>query len=164
MTKFPQKFAQRFLGAAIRVVTLALFLLVFTAGAALAQTKAYVSNANGDSVSVIDTATNTVIATVPVGGGPEAPVEVAAPLGRADDGVQPDHLTPQPPLATPARGADDLIQRHEPVAVAAPNAQPVPQRGQELPPPGPKKVILDVHLKESGSPHLILHHRHPWPH
>src|SRR6185437_421843 len=87
--------------------------------------------------------------------GPEAPVEVAAPLGRADDGVQPNRLTPQPPLATPARGADDLIQRHEPVGVAAPNAQPVPQRGQELPTPGPKKVILDVHLKESGSPHLI---------
>jgi hypothetical protein len=31
----------------------------------------------------------------------------------------------------------------------------VPQRGQELPTPGPKKVILDVHLKESRSPHLI---------
>jgi GNAT superfamily N-acetyltransferase len=91
----------------------------------------------------------------PVGGGPEAPVEVAAPLGRADDGVQPDRLTPQPPLATPARRADNLIQRHEPVTVAAPNAQPVRQRGQELSAPGPKKVILDVHLQESGTPHLF---------
>jgi hypothetical protein len=45
----------------------------------------------------------------PVRGGPVAPVEVAVPLGRADDGVQPNRLTPQPPLATPARGADDLI-------------------------------------------------------
>src|ERR1700749_3416058 len=71
MTKFPQKFAQRFLGAAIRVVTLALFLLVFTAGAALAQTKAYVSNANDSFISVVDTATNTVVSNIPMGGFPD---------------------------------------------------------------------------------------------
>lgn len=35
-----------------------------------AQTRAYVSNANDSTVSVIDTTTNTVIATVPVGAGP----------------------------------------------------------------------------------------------
>ena len=44
MTNLTQKFAQQFLGAAIRVVTLALFLVVFGAGAALAQTRAYVTN------------------------------------------------------------------------------------------------------------------------
>ena len=56
----------------------------------------------------------------PVGGGPEAPVEVAARLCRADDGVQPDRLPAQLPLATPARRVGNLIQRYEPVAVTAP--------------------------------------------
>ena len=89
----------------------------------------------------------------PVGGGPEAPVEVAARLGRADDGVQPDRLPPQLPLATPAHRVGNLIQRHESVAVTAPAAQAVRQRGQDLVSPRPQKVVLDVHLQESGFSH-----------
>jgi YVTN family beta-propeller protein len=44
--------------------------LVFGAGAAGAQTLAYVANFNSQDVSVIDTASNTVIATIPLGAGP----------------------------------------------------------------------------------------------
>jgi YVTN family beta-propeller protein len=53
-------------------LSIALF-LVFPLGvglgtaAAQAQIRAYVTNASSDTVSVIDTATNTVVATVPVG-------------------------------------------------------------------------------------------------
>ena len=71
MTNLTQKFSKLFPGAAIRVVTLALFLAVFGAGAALAQTRAYVTNEGAGSVSVIDTATNTIVATVPVGSNPD---------------------------------------------------------------------------------------------
>lgn len=60
MTSFTQKFSKLFIGAAIRVVTLALFLAVFGASAALAQTKAYVSNAGDNTVPVKNTATNTI--------------------------------------------------------------------------------------------------------
>jgi YVTN family beta-propeller protein/parallel beta-helix repeat protein len=70
MTNLTQKLSKRFFGAAMRVVTLALFLVVFGASAVLAQTRAYVTNQNDNTVSVIDTATNTVVATVPVGSGP----------------------------------------------------------------------------------------------
>jgi YVTN family beta-propeller protein len=70
MTNLNQKSSQLVFGAAIRVVTLALFLAVFGAGAALAQTRGYVTNAGSNTVSVIDPATNTVVATVPVGSGP----------------------------------------------------------------------------------------------
>jgi hypothetical protein len=44
MTNLTQKFSKRFFGAAIRVVTLALFLVIFGASAALAQTRGYVTN------------------------------------------------------------------------------------------------------------------------
>src|SRR5215510_7569776 len=71
MTSLTQKM---FFGAAVRVVTLALFLVTFGAGAALAQVRGYVTNSNDNTVSVIDTTTNTVIATVPVG---EHPLGVA---------------------------------------------------------------------------------------
>ncbi|HKY44653.1 MAG TPA: YncE family protein, partial [Pyrinomonadaceae bacterium] len=55
-------------------------LLCFGAGATLAQTRAYVVNAHSDSVSVIDTATFSVIATIPVG---SSPSDVAVtPNGR----------------------------------------------------------------------------------
>src|SRR5215510_2823499 len=60
---------EMFFGVAIRVVTLALFLVV-VASAALAQTRGYVTNRDDNTVSVIDTATNTVIATIPVGARP----------------------------------------------------------------------------------------------
>jgi hypothetical protein len=62
MTSITQKSSKLFIGAAIRVVTLALFLVVFGASAALAQTRAYVSNSGSNNVSVINTATNIVTA------------------------------------------------------------------------------------------------------
>jgi hypothetical protein len=62
MTSITQKCSKQFLGAAIRVVTLALFLVVFGASAALAQTRGYVANNFANSVSVINTATNAVTA------------------------------------------------------------------------------------------------------
>jgi hypothetical protein len=83
-------------------------------------------------------------------GGPEAPVEVAPRAGRADDGVQLDGLQPQLPLAAPAQGAHNVIEHHKPVAPAAPAAQPVRQRGQELAPPGPQEVVLNICPGESG--------------
>src|ERR1041384_6733002 len=54
----------------IRFLTLALCLTLFGASAALAQTKAYVTNVNDGTVSVIDTKSNTVIATIPVSPAP----------------------------------------------------------------------------------------------
>jgi hypothetical protein len=62
MKNLSQKSSQRFCGVAIRVVTLTLFLVVFGAGAALAQVKAYVAHSFDTPVSVINTATNTVTA------------------------------------------------------------------------------------------------------
>ena len=70
MTNLTQKSSKQFFGAAMRVVTLTLFLVVFGAGAARAQTRGYVTNLLANSVSVIDPATNTVVATVPVGNRP----------------------------------------------------------------------------------------------
>src|SRR5262245_26774401 len=72
MTSFTQRFSKLFFGAAIRVVTLALFLVVFGASPAKAQVNAYVVNSSSASVSVVDTATNTVVATIPVGPIPRA--------------------------------------------------------------------------------------------
>ena len=57
MTNLTQKLSKRFFGASVRVVTLALFLVVFGASAALAQTRGYVANSNSNNVSVIDPAT-----------------------------------------------------------------------------------------------------------
>ena len=70
MTNLTQKSSRLFVGAGVRVVTLALFLAVFGASAAPAQTRAYVTNNGDNTVSVIDTATNTVVATVAVGASP----------------------------------------------------------------------------------------------
>lgn len=73
----------------LRMAALAVLLGLFVAGApatpaALAQTGAgrvYVANANSDTVAVMDAATHTVIATVPVG---DFPVALAVtPTGRA---------------------------------------------------------------------------------
>ena len=61
MPSLTQKCSKLFSVAAIRVVTLALFLVVFGAGAALGSF-AYVVNAGANTVPVIDTATNTVSA------------------------------------------------------------------------------------------------------
>ena len=87
------------------------------------------------------------------GGGPEVPVEVAPRASRADDGIHRDGLQPQLPLAAPAQRGDNVIQSHEPVAVAAPTAQAERQRGQELAPPCPQKVVLHVCPGESGTQH-----------
>ena len=74
MSRFTQKISTRFLSIAIRVVTLTLFLVIFGASAALAQTKGYATNFGDNSVSAIDTVTNTVIATIPVGPNRALPV------------------------------------------------------------------------------------------
>src|SRR6185295_20375691 len=70
MKNLTQKLLKQFFGAAIRVVTLTLFLMVFGASAALAQTRGYVTNSGDDTVSVIDPANNTVVATITVGDEP----------------------------------------------------------------------------------------------
>ena len=67
MTNLTHKSSKVFFGAAMRVVTLALFLVVFGASAALAQTRGLRDEFFRNSVSVIDSATNTVVATIPVG-------------------------------------------------------------------------------------------------
>ena len=51
-------------------ILLAIVLPVFAAANALAVPFAYITNQNSNNVSVIDTATNTVVATIPVGSGP----------------------------------------------------------------------------------------------
>ena len=71
MKNLTQKSSKQFFRAGVRVVTLALFLVVFGASAALAQTRGYVTNGGDNTVSVIDTATNTVVATIPVGSSPQ---------------------------------------------------------------------------------------------
>jgi len=48
-------------------ITLALFLMICGASAALAQNRAYISLIGGSAVAVIDTTTNTIVAKVPVG-------------------------------------------------------------------------------------------------
>ncbi len=77
MTKFTHKLV---LGPVIRVVMFALLLAGFGSGAALAQTRGYVTNAHDNTVSVIDTTTASVIATVPVGSSPSA--VAVTPNGR----------------------------------------------------------------------------------
>ena len=64
---FPTQLAKLSFTATLRRETLALSHIIHGAGATLAQTKAYVTNNSDNTVSVIDTGTNTVIATVPVG-------------------------------------------------------------------------------------------------
>jgi putative intracellular protease/amidase len=86
-------------------------------------------------------------------GGPEAPVEVAPRASCANDGIQRNGLQPQLPLAAPAQRGDNVIQPHEPVAVTAPAAHVVRQRGQELTPPSPQKVVLHVCPGEAGIQH-----------
>ena len=70
MTNPTPTLSKHVLGPAIRVVMFALLLAGFGASAALAQTRGYVANNNDNTVSVIDTATHSVIATVPVGASP----------------------------------------------------------------------------------------------
>jgi YVTN family beta-propeller protein len=75
----------------LRVPTLMAVLGVFAGlatTAAEAQTFAYVANRSSDTVSVIDTATNTVVDTVSVGAGPVAVAIAVVPFVDTDgDGV-----------------------------------------------------------------------------
>jgi len=65
MTQLTQKFSTQAFCTTIRLLTLALFLTLFGASTVLTQTRAYVTNVNDFTVSVIDTVTNTVVATIP---------------------------------------------------------------------------------------------------
>jgi hypothetical protein len=64
MTRFSQKSSRSVFSTAIRNVTLALFLVIFGASAAFAQTKGHVTSSRDKTVSVKNAATNTVTATV----------------------------------------------------------------------------------------------------
>ena len=72
MTKPSRKFSKLVLGATIRILASASVFVAFAASSTFAQPRAYVANRNDDTVSVIDSATNTVVATVPVGSTPSA--------------------------------------------------------------------------------------------
>src|SRR5687768_13069267 len=50
----------------LSVLALALLLAGFGVSTTLAQTRAYVGNRNGFSLSVLDTATNTLVASIPL--------------------------------------------------------------------------------------------------
>jgi len=68
MPSITQKCSKQIIGAAIRVVTLGLFLVVFGASAALAQTKVYVANSGSNTVTAPDdqvpfTVTGTAVLT-----------------------------------------------------------------------------------------------------
>src|SRR3954453_3353756 len=64
----------------LRCILMLTLLVGFGASAALAPTRAYVTNDRDNTVSVIDTGTNSVVATVPVGLGPTA--VAVTPNGR----------------------------------------------------------------------------------
>ena len=64
-----QKSSTSFISAVIRLLMPALILTTFGASV-LAQTKGYVTNAGSDTLSVIDTATNTVTGSIPAGSTP----------------------------------------------------------------------------------------------
>ena len=68
MTKFTPTLSKHIL----RCILMLTLLAAFGVSAALAQTRAYVTNDRDNTVSVIDTATTSVIATIPVGLGPTA--------------------------------------------------------------------------------------------
>ena len=91
MARFTQKFSTLILEATIRVAAIALFLVGFGTSTSFAQTTAYVTNRFDNTVSVIDTATNTVVATLPVGGTPAAvdvtPDGAFAYIANANDGT-----------------------------------------------------------------------------
>ena len=72
MTSSTQKFSKLVLDATIQVVAVGLFLVLFGASVVFAQTRAYVTNAGDNTVSVIDSGANTVVATVSVGALPVA--------------------------------------------------------------------------------------------
>src|ERR1043165_1742840 len=70
MTRSTQKYSRSVFSAATRYAVLMLCLVVMGAGAAHAQTLAYVTNSNDSTVPVINTTTHTVTANVPVSSAP----------------------------------------------------------------------------------------------
>jgi YVTN family beta-propeller protein len=68
MTNSTRKFSKLVLGTTIRIVAIALLLVGFGASAIFAQPRAYVANNFDKTLSVIDSATNTAVATVRVEG------------------------------------------------------------------------------------------------
>ena len=69
MTTLTHKFSKLMVGPTVRVVAILLVLVGYATTATFAQPRAYVVNLNDNTVSVIDSATNTVVATVPVDAG-----------------------------------------------------------------------------------------------
>ena len=70
MKQCNKAFLSHLFRAVVRPGVPALLGIAFSAAVAQAAPFAYITNGNSDTVSVIDTATNTVTATVPVGDGP----------------------------------------------------------------------------------------------
>src|ERR1041384_3084830 len=62
----------KLIGATVQAVAILLVLVGFGANSTFAQPRGYVANRLDNTVSVIDTATNAVIATMPVGSFPSA--------------------------------------------------------------------------------------------
>ncbi|MBI1815238.1 MAG: YncE family protein [Deltaproteobacteria bacterium] len=83
--------------ALTRVVAVSVFALVISAQSAHATVMAYVSNSGDNTISVIDTSTNTVTATIPVGSSPGAlavsPDGAQVYVANRGDGVSPGSLT-----------------------------------------------------------------------
>jgi hypothetical protein len=71
-------------------------------------------------------------------------------VDRADDRVQRYRLQPQPPPGAPADRTDYLVEGQETATVKTLAAQPVPQRSEDLAPPGAEEGIVDVRPGESG--------------
>ena len=70
MKKSAPTLSKLVLRPAIRVVMFALLSACFGAGVTLAQTRGYVTNNQDNTVSIIDTASTSVVTTLPVGSGP----------------------------------------------------------------------------------------------
>jgi len=71
MTRSTRKLSARCLVVTTRAAILVVFLCSFGTSVAFARVNAYVTNASDNTVSVINTNTNKVIATIQVGTGPE---------------------------------------------------------------------------------------------
>src|ERR1022692_4586049 len=78
------------------------------------------------------------------------PVEIAAGIDRADDGITTDRLQPELPLALRAESRDDLVERQDQIDVVRLSAQPVRQPGQYLAAPGAQEVVLRIGARKAG--------------
>src|ERR1022692_3661489 len=78
------------------------------------------------------------------------PVEIAAGIDRADDGITTDRLQPELPLALPAESRDDLVERQDQIDVVRLPAQPVRQPGQDLAAAGAQEVVLRIGAPKAG--------------